>query len=381
MPKKLNRRSFLKGALAAVGATAASGLPLPQVVKAASGSGKELATLLDLSKCEGCEECVYACRTANEKYQPGTPEKPFPEMFPPRVPVEDWSDKQEVTDRLTPYNWLYIQRFSVEHDGEEWEINAPRRCMHCQNPPCANLCPWGAARQLPNGITHIDPDICLGGAKCRKVCPWQIPQRQTGVGLYLDLMPAYAGNGVMYKCHRCYERLEQGEMPACIEACPYGVQTIGPRDEIVAQAHALAKEMNGYIYGEHENGGTNTIYVSPVPFEKLNKAMEKEINQNIRQALDDAGSTNTSPGKGSGQGAGSHAGQKNPQRQKIMRKHHQGRPHFAPVQDTMATPENLTAALVLAPIAGAALAVGKIRKAVRGGNGGNNQTSEGTNHE
>jgi Fe-S-cluster-containing dehydrogenase component len=376
MPRELNRRSFLKGALAAVGATAASGLAVPQVVKGAQGSGKQLATLLDLSKCQGCEECVYACREANEKYQPGTPDKPFPEMFPPRVPVEDWSEKQDVTDRLTPYNWLYIQRYYVEHDGEEWEINAPRRCMHCQNPPCANLCPWGAARQLPNGITNIDPDLCLGGAKCRKVCPWQIPQRQTGTGLYLDLMPSYAGNGVMYKCNRCYERIEQGEMPACIEACPFDVQTIGPRDEILAKAHALAEEMNGFIYGEHENGGTNTIYVSPVPFEKLNAALQKEINRNIKEELEETGLGDSSAEKGQGQVKTAGAN-----RRKIIKKHRMGRPHFEPVEDTMATPENLTAALVLAPIAGAALAVGKVRKAIGGGKGTPTQTVEDPKNE
>ena len=33
--------------------------------------------------------------------------------------------------------------------------------------------------------------------------------------------------------------------------------------------------MNGSIYGEEENAGTSTLYVSPVPFEELNAAIEK----------------------------------------------------------------------------------------------------------
>ena len=93
------------------------------------------------------------------------------------------------------------------------------------------------------------------------------PQRQTGVGLYLDLLPSLAGNGVMYKCDRCYDRIAQGGLPACIEACPEEVQTIGPRPDIIAKAHAIAQEIGGHVYGASENGGTNTIYVSPVPFE------------------------------------------------------------------------------------------------------------------
>ena len=55
---------------------------------------------------------------------------------------------------------------------------------------------------------------------------------------------------------------------------------IGPRDDILARAHELAGSFagsgneNDFIYGEFENGGTNTIYVSPVPVALLAKALE-----------------------------------------------------------------------------------------------------------
>jgi len=272
MPTKLSRRNFLKSL--GLGATAAV---MPSTF-AAAARGEELATLLDLSKCVGCENCVYACKEVNQDKFP-EPEKPFPTMYPSRVPVQDWSDKREVKDRLTPYNWLYIQTAYVDYGGQSWEIHVPRRCLHCQNPPCANLCPWGAARKQDNGIVRIDDAICLGGSKCNKVCPWHIPQRQTGVGLYLDLLPSLAGNGVMYKCDRCFDRIAEGKVPACIEACPFDVQTIGPRSEIVAEAHRLAEKMPGFIYGEHENGGTNTLYVSPVPFDRLNATVQQGAGQ------------------------------------------------------------------------------------------------------
>ncbi len=307
----ISRRSFLKGGLAAAAAVAASGVP------AAGSSGEpggreHLATLIDIRKCIGCGACVEACREENAHKHP-EPKKPFPKMYPARVKVSDWSDQREVAERLTPYNWLTIQHATVKVKGEETELTIPRRCMHCVNPPCVKLCPWGAAKQMKNGLSRIDADICLGGSKCKDVCPWDIPQRQTGVGLYLDLLPSLAGNGVMFKCDRCYDRLARGEEPACIAACHEGVQTIGPRDEIIAQAREIAREIDGFIYGETENGGTNTIYVSPVPFEDLNRAIE--------------------PGA--------------------------GRPHFAPVADAMAEANNLVAAMVIAPVAGIAAAVGR----------------------
>ncbi|BBO93361.1 4Fe-4S dicluster domain-containing protein [Desulfosarcina ovata] len=314
----LTRRSFLKTGLATAGAACASQVPLPAAAQTKNDG--ELATLIDIRKCVGCEACVEACREVNAAKYP-EPEKPFPKMYPSRVKVADWSgeDKREVRDRLTPYNWLFIQWATVVVDGEEQEISFPRRCMHCQNPPCADLCPWGAARKLKNGITLIHADICLGGRKCQVVCPWDIPQRQTGVGLYLDLLPSFAGNGVMYKCDRCYNRIAQGELPACIEQCPEEVQTIGPRSEIIAEAHRIANEEGAYIYGEKENGGTNTIYLSPVPFETLNRSVDK------------------GPGK----------------------------PHFAPVEDQMAHADNMAKAMLIAPFAGLAAGVSRVIRAAR----------------
>ena len=61
--------------------------------------------------------CVEACRETNAPKFPD-PQKPFPKMIPERVKVSDWSDKQDVDDRLTPYNWLFIQTATVVVDGE-----------------------------------------------------------------------------------------------------------------------------------------------------------------------------------------------------------------------------------------------------------------------
>jgi hypothetical protein len=75
---------------------------------------------------------------------------------------------------------------------------------------------------------------------------------------------------------------------------------------MMEKAEALAAEMDGFIYGSDENGGTNTIYVSPVPFEVLNQVIDKGP----------------------------------------------GQPHLSAVADSMAAPNRLAAALALAPVAG-----------------------------
>ena len=349
-PRHLSRRGFLKG-LAGTGlagsASLATGM-FPSTAEGAgaggsasapsgreaSGSDGPFATLLDISACVGCGACVQACRDRNAARHP-EPQKPFPPMFPASVKAEDWSARRDVDDRLTPYNWLYIQSVAVEHDGRRADLNIPRRCLHCDNPPCANLCPWGAARREDSGTVSIDADICLGGAKCRTVCPWQIPQRQTGVGLYLDLLPRYAGNGVMYKCDRCADVVARGGVPACVEACPNAVQSMGPRDTIIAQARRLAAERGWHLYGLDENGGTSTLYLSPVPFTAIQAALEAATTAAAEPS------------------AGQNAATLGP-----------GRPHFRAVGDGMRGETMLAAALVTAPLTGAGAALLRVARGI-----------------
>lgn len=320
--KGLSRRAFLRGlALAGGGASVlAPGTAAPAAGPATDAPSEPLATLLDLSRCIGCGACVEACREKNLSRVP-EPVRPIPKMYPARSRPEDWSGKKDVVDRLTPYTRLFIQSAEVEYQGTRHTVHAPRRCLHCENPPCAKLCPFGSARRETTGAVTIDESTCLGGAKCRTVCPWEIPQRQSGVGLYLDLMPGLAGNGVMYKCDRCQDLVAAGGQPACLAACPQDVQTMGPRSRIVAEARRLAAERGHFLYGLEENGGTNTIYLSPVPFDLLDAAVAKGP----------------------------------------------GRPGFAPAPEVMKAEANLAGALLAAPLAGLAMGLLKARSALKKG--------------
>ena len=290
----VSRRSFLKGAGSAVVLGAAGALSLPSP---AWGRPGQYATLIDLTRCDGCRTeniplplCVEACREHNTRKFP-EPVKPIRDLWPQKV-HDDWSEKRGVISTLTPYNWITVQRVDV--DGKA--IFIPRRCMHCDNPPCVGLCPFGALDKYANGAVTINPSLCLGGAKCKAVCPWHIPQRQSGVGIYLKLQPLPAGGGVMYKCDLCRDRLVQGQIPACVEACEKRLGGdrplyFGTREEMTAMAHRRAEAVGGYIYGEKENGGTSTLYVSPVPFEhidaKLQEKKSKLLMGKVRNGLDE----------------------------------------------------------------------------------------------
>ncbi|MBP7343052.1 MAG: 4Fe-4S dicluster domain-containing protein [Syntrophaceae bacterium] len=265
-----SRRSFLK---IGAGVAALTGVHWPK--RAGAADEGRLATLIDLSLCDGCVDrrvpaCVDICKAINKDKIPPVVQN-IPEPWP-RKTIEDWSKKKDVFNRLTPYNFIYVQEVRI--DGKTLYI--PRRCMHCDNPPCATICPFSANHKEKNGAVIIEQKQCFGGAKCRDVCPWEIPQRQSGVGIYLHVLPDFMGNGVMYKCDLCNERLKEGKLPGCIEACPRQAMLIGPRREIEKNALERARAINGDLYGKTENGGTSTFYVSPVSFAKITRAMEKK---------------------------------------------------------------------------------------------------------
>lgn len=270
-----NRRLFFKKAT--IGLASGAVLLSPKVVSAKDDipqAQNKIGSYIDLSLCDGCKDfdtpkCVSGCRDKNSIHFP-EPKEPIKPYWP-RKGYEDWSKEKERIDRLTPYNWTFVE--SVKVDGED--VYVPRRCMHCDNPACMNLCPFGTIEKTKEGLVRIDRDYCMGGAKCRDVCPWEIPARQAGVGLYMKLIPSLAGGGVMYKCDGCADLVAKNELPVCQTSCPKNAIKFGDFEEIKRIAMVRADEINGYIYGLDQGGGTSTIYISKVPFEKINEAIEK----------------------------------------------------------------------------------------------------------
>ncbi len=266
----MDRRKFIKfSALGAVSPLLGAGVI--SNLNAAKRESEKMMSIIDLTLCDGCAgretpACVSACRTKNAGVFP-EPQKPIMDYWP-QTKHEDYSDKRDVIDRLTPYNFTYVEK--VEVAGRK--VSVPRRCMHCDNPPCQKLCAFGVISKSAQGAVEIDRNFCLGGAKCRAVCPWGIPQRQGGVGIYLKIAPKLAGGGVMYKCDMCADLLAEGKKPTCESACPKGAIKFGKRAEILAEVER-ARAAGRHIYGLDENGGTATVYISDVAFEDIDRAI------------------------------------------------------------------------------------------------------------
>ena len=271
----LQRRSLLKAIVGTAGVTLA-GTTLSTPGRASTwGEIDDRATLIDVDLCTGCGACVTACRGRNLASIPH-PVHPYPRPYPAWVRSSDWSDRTDEISRLTPYNWIFIQSCTITVKGVEKRVFLPRRCLHCTNPQCVTLCSTGSLRQSQEGAVYINRATCMGDGPCDRACPWGIPQRQSGVGPYLNFAPKYLGNGQIFKCDYCQGLLAEGGTPACVAACPQGAMRIGPRNDIVQQAKALAEKRGGDIFGLKENGGTNTIYVSTVQFRDIEANMLRQ---------------------------------------------------------------------------------------------------------
>jgi formate dehydrogenase iron-sulfur subunit len=92
-------------------------------------------------------------------------------------------------------------------------------------------------------------------------CPWWIPKYE-----WDKVFPAVS------KCRYCVDLLENGREPACAKSCPSAID-FGDREDMLTLARKRIAANPGkyinHIYGEREVGGTNVLYLSDVPFEKL----------------------------------------------------------------------------------------------------------------
>ena len=234
------RREFLgylgKGTLVAL---LAGGVP-QQASASDTVETEGWGMLIDLTRCTGCESCVLACKQANDRPNP-----------------------DEAPDRLSSDAYSFLDEHTVMNaDGNLHVQSVKRQCMNCLHPACVAACTVGALQHRPDGPVIYEADRCIGCRYCQYACPFGVPTYDWNNPL-----------GLIHKCQFCAQRLDEGELPACVNACPNGALRFGPRSALIAQAHAQI-ESNPYryidhVYGEHEVGGTSMLYLSAVPFEQL----------------------------------------------------------------------------------------------------------------
>jgi len=256
----ISRRSFLQW-LGLMG----SGLAAADTVSAHEqfeGYRDSYGILFDATLCVGCRSCEAACNKVNDL---PLPDRPFTDLTV--------LEKKRRTDEKS---FTVVNRYEVERrskDGERTVATVFRKiqCNHCKEPACASACFVRAFTKTPEGPVIYDPSICVGCRYCMIACPFNIPAYEYHKVLEPRVM----------KCTMCYPRLKQGLLPGCVEACPMEALTFGKREDVIKIARERIRRNHDryvdHIYGEHEVGGTNWLYISGVPFRELGLREDYQI--------------------------------------------------------------------------------------------------------
>jgi Fe-S-cluster-containing dehydrogenase component len=228
----VDRRTVLKGAVAAGAAAMTCGASAASEKKAAPDDA--VGMLYDATRCIGCKACVVACRQANN------------------LPYEDpdalWDAPIDLTHRTKNIIKLY-------QEGEQNSF-MKMQCMHCIDPACTRACMIGALKKREFGIVTWDASRCIGCRYCQIACPFEVPKFEWD-----------KQNPKIVKCEMCNHLLAKGGIPGCCDACPADAVIYGKHTDLLADAkQRIADDPERYnpkVYGEHEGGGTQVLYLAP----------------------------------------------------------------------------------------------------------------------
>jgi molybdopterin-containing oxidoreductase family iron-sulfur binding subunit len=180
--------------------------------------------VIDLRRCVGCNACTLAC-----KQEHGTPQG------------------------------IHFARVVTREVGAYPAAKRtflPVLCNHCQDAPCAEVCPTGATYIRPDGIVMVDNKKCIGCRACAVACPYMnrhfieegLLQNGHGPGrLTAFELVKFAGfeEGTMTKCTLCAHRIDQGLEPACVVTCPSECRIFGDLEDENGRLQTLIRERGG----------------------------------------------------------------------------------------------------------------------------------------
>lgn len=121
-------------------------------------------------------------------------------------------------------------------------------CKHCTRAGCLDVCPTGALFRTEFGTVVVQEDVCNGCGYCVSACPFGVIAKRDG-------------DGRVWKCTLCYDRLKAGMKPACAKACPTESIQFGELDVLRERAGRRVDELRrsgmeaARLYGDDPDDG------------------------------------------------------------------------------------------------------------------------------
>jgi len=199
-PINKTRREFITRAGITAGAaaiapgvfltTTADAKPADQAISAKNRWG----ILVDAGKCaNGCSACVDACRKEN-----------------------GWGHSEPESSPEQKAHW--IRKVTLKNKANGYVSTLPVMCQHCETAPCVDVCPTGASFRRTDGIVLVDKHICIGCRYCMMACPYKA-RSFVHEDLHDQRPWIPRGKGTVESCTLCVHRVDEGQTPACVEAC------------------------------------------------------------------------------------------------------------------------------------------------------------------
>jgi len=256
-------------------------------------SKRQLAMVMDLNKCIGCQTCTVACKTQwtnrngreymywnNVETHPG---EGYPRNwmeagggFDEEGNLRDGIIPDMVLDYGVPWDYNHDELFNGDllkpNTAPEWGPNwdedvgggeypnsyffyIPRICNHCSNPGCLAACPREAIfKREQDGIVLVDLERCQGYRYCIAGCPYK--------KIYFN--PKISKSE---KCIFCFPRIEKGLPPACAHQCVGRIRFVGFLDDEEAQVYKLVHKYKVALPLRPDFGTQPNVYYVPPLFD------------------------------------------------------------------------------------------------------------------
>lgn len=180
----------------------------------------------DQSRCIACNACTVACKDWNQ-VNPG------------------------------PVRWRKQQNYE-SNNGQSVFENLTMSCNHCEKPACIDACGANAISKTDKGIVIVDRTKCQELRSCITACPFSAPHIAEDAQ-EPEKRKEWLISHPMQKCKYCWERVEDGQSPVCVAACPVRALDYGDITDLQRNhSDAVRLNKNDFPYAYKDGGREDT---------------------------------------------------------------------------------------------------------------------------